>query len=70
MFVEMMKERRLQLSYTTIMRYHEYSPFIDERIRKRLKPANDSWRTDETCLKIKGKNSYLDRTVDSEGKTK
>jgi len=42
---------------------------MDERIRKHLKPTNDSWRMDEIHLKIKGENAYLYRAVDSEGKT-
>jgi len=70
MLVEMMEERGLPLGHTTIMRWvHEYSPVIDEKIRKYLKPTNDSWRMDETYLKIKGKNAYLCRAVDSQGKT-
>jgi len=70
MLVEMMQERGLKLSHTTIMRWvHQYSPIIDERIRKHLKPTNDSWRMDETYIKINGKNAYLYRAVDSQGKT-
>ena len=42
---------------------------MDERIRKHLKPTNDSWRRDEIHLKIKDENAYLYRAVDSEGKT-
>ena len=62
MLVEMMQERGLNLTHTTIMRWvHQYSPIIDERIRKHLNPTNDSWRMDETHLKIKGKNAYLYR---------
>jgi len=70
MLVEMMQERGLKLIHTTIMRWvHQYSPMIDERVRKHIKPTNDSWRMDETYLKIKGKNAYLYRAVDSKGKT-
>lgn len=70
MLVEMIEERGLNLTHTTIMRWvHQYSPIIDEKIRKHLKHTNDSWRIDETYIKIKGKDCYLYRAVDSEGNT-
>src|SRR5215471_20023916 len=34
-----------------------------------LKPTNDSWRVDETSIRVKGKWRYLDRAVDSSGAT-
>lgn len=67
---DMMLERGLYLSHTTIMRWvQQYSPILSVRIRKHLKPTNDSWRMDETYLKIKGINHYLYHAVDSEGQT-
>ena len=68
--VEMMEERGLTISHTTIMRWvHKYSPIIDEKVRKYLKQTNDSMRMDETYIKIKGKDAYLYRAVDSKGNT-
>ncbi|MDA1614972.1 IS6 family transposase, partial [Bacillus cereus] len=34
-----------------------------------LKSTNDSWRVDETYIKIKGEKMYLYRAIDSEGNT-
>ncbi|MGG1151018.1 IS6 family transposase, partial [Bacillus wiedmannii] len=68
--VEMMEERGLSLAHTTIMRWvHQYGPELNERIRKHLKLTNDSWRVDETYIKIKGDKRYLYRAIDSEGNT-
>lgn len=68
--VEMMEERCLSLAHTTIMRWvHQYGPELDRRIRRHLKQTNDSWRVDETYIKVKGQWMYLYRAVDSEGNT-
>ncbi|MGG2014833.1 IS6 family transposase [Bacillus sp. S10(2024)] len=68
--VEMMEERGLSLAHTTIMRWvHQYGPELDKRIRRHLKQTNDSWRVDETYIKVKGEWMYLYRAVDSEGNT-
>ncbi|WP_241745421.1 IS6 family transposase, partial [Bacillus thuringiensis] len=62
------EERGLFLAHTTIMRWvHQYGPELNERIRKHLKSTNDSWRVDETYIKIKGTKMYLYRAIDSEG---
>ncbi|WP_348771252.1 IS6 family transposase [Priestia flexa] len=68
--VEMMEERGLSIAHTTIMRWvHQYGPKLDERVWRHLKPINDSWRVDETYVKVKGQWMYLYRAVDSEGNT-
>ena len=68
--VEMMEERGLSIAHTTIMRWvHQYGPELDERVRRHLKTTNDSWRVDETYVKVKGQSMYLYRAVDSKGNT-
>jgi transposase, IS6 family len=42
---------------------------MERRLRSRLKPTNDSWRVDETYIRVKGKWRYLYRAVDSTGAT-
>ncbi|WP_026593263.1 IS6 family transposase [Bacillus sp. UNC437CL72CviS29] len=68
--VEIMEERGLSIAHTTIMRWvNQYGPELDERVRRHLKITNDSWRVDETYVKVKGQWMYLYRAVDSEGNT-
>src|SRR5271167_2885290 len=40
-----------------------------DQLRPRLKPTNDSWRVDETYIRVKGEWRYLYRAVDSTGAT-
>ncbi|MFD6509216.1 IS6 family transposase [Bacillus sp. NPDC060175] len=69
-FRDLMEERGLSISHTTIMRWvHQYGPELDKRIRRHLKQTNDSWRVDETYIKVKGQWMYLYRAVDSKGTT-
>lgn len=66
----MMEERGLSIAHTTIMRWvHQYGPQLEEKVRHHLKSTNDSWRVDETYIKVKGQWTYLYRAVDSEGNT-
>ena len=65
---EMMLERGLKVDHSTIGRWVlAYSPEIDRRTRRYLKPTNDSWRVDETYIKVNGSWKYLYRAVDTEG---
>jgi len=67
---EMMIERGIQVDHSTIMRWvHQYSPELERKIRRHLRPTNDSWRVDETYIKVKGEWKYLYRAVDSDGDT-
>ncbi len=67
---EIMAERGLGVDHTTIYRWvMAYAPELETRSRNYLKPTNDSWRVDETYIKVKGKWKYLDRAVDSNGNT-
>jgi transposase, IS6 family len=67
---EMMNERGLSVDHTTIYRrVQAYAPKLEKRIRPHLRPTNDSYRVDETYVKIKGEWKYLYRAVDSTGQT-
>ena len=67
---EMMAERGINVDHTTILRWiHQYSPEIEKKIRRHLRPTNDSWRVDETYIKVKGEWKYLYRAVDLAGNT-
>ena len=67
---EMMQERRIDVDHTTINRWvQKYASELEKRCRRYLKPTNDSYRVDETYIKIKGKWKYLYRALDSLGNT-
>lgn len=67
---EMMLERGLHVDHTTIYRWVQcYAPEFSKRCRPHLKVTNDSWRVDETYIKVKKQWIYLYHAVDSEGNT-
>jgi transposase-like protein len=67
---EMMLERGLEIDPSCIWRWvQEYGPELEKRCRRHLKPTNKSYRVDETYIKVKGKDRYLYRAVDSTGQT-
>lgn len=67
---EMMQERGSEVDHTTIYRWvQSYAPELDQRVRPHLQLTNDSWRVDETYVKVKGVWKYLYRAVDSMGNT-
>lgn len=67
---EMMVERGFAVDHTTIYRWvMTYAPEMNKRCRKHLCSSNDSWKVDETYIKVKGEWKYLYRAIDSDGNT-
>lgn len=67
---ELLQERGVQVDHTTMFRWlQRYAPELDKRCRPQLKVTNDSYRVDDTYIKIKKQWYYLYCTVDSTGAT-
>lgn len=65
-----MCERGVEVDRSTLYRWvQRYAPELDKRCRRHLKPTNNSWRVDETYIKVKGEDRYLYRAVDANGNT-
>ncbi len=68
---EMMLERGLHVDHTTIYRWvQHYAPELEKRCKLHLKGTTDSWRVDETYVKVKKVWMYLYRAVDSASATR
>jgi transposase-like protein len=66
----MMAERGIALAHTTILRWvQQYVPEFEKRWNHYAQPVGDSWRVDETYIKVKGRWIYLYRAVDKQGRT-
>jgi len=67
---ELLAERCLHADHVAVWRWvQRYAPELQRCLRRRLNPTNDSWRMDETYVRVKGKWRYLYRAVDSTGAT-
>ena len=50
---ELLAERGLLVDHITVRRWvQRYGPQMEQRLRRRLKPTNDSWRVDETYINM------------------
>jgi transposase-like protein len=68
--VEMMAERGVIISHSTIIRWvQRYVPEFEKRWSRYAKPVHSSWRMDETAVPVRGGCRYLYRAVDKYGKT-
>ena len=68
---QMMAERGVRVDHATIYRWvQHYAPEIEKRMRWQWRrPRSNSWRVDETYVKVRGKWVYLYRAVDKFGDT-
>jgi IS6 family transposase len=67
---ELMRERGMWVDHTTVFRWvQRYAPELDKRCRPYLNITNNSYRVDETYIKINKQWYYLYRAVDSQGQT-
>jgi transposase, IS6 family len=66
---ELMAERGVEVDASCIWRWVQaYAPELNKRCRPHLRPANKSYRIDETYIRVKGNDKYLYRAVDPQGK--
>jgi transposase-like protein len=68
--VEMMAERGVVISHSTILRWERrYVPEFERRWSRYARGVHSSWRMDETAVSVRGETRYLYRAVDKHGKT-
>jgi len=67
---EIMAERGVDLDQATLNRWVEkYAEMIAKEAHRRKAPAGQSWRMDETYVKVKGEWTYLYRAIGKQGNT-
>ncbi|MBM3795871.1 MAG: IS6 family transposase [Acidobacteria bacterium] len=58
--VSMMSERSIAMAHTTIMRWvQRYAPGFEKRWKRYARPVGDSWRMDESYVKVRSNGMYL-----------
>ena len=67
---ELMSIRGIKVDHSTIQRWvFKFSKEVEKNMHKRKKQVCDSWRMDETYIKVKDRDMYLYRAVDKYGNT-
>jgi putative transposase len=67
---ELLAIRGIKVDHSTIQRWvFKFSKEIEAKMNKRKRQVIDSWRLDETYIKVSGKDRYLYRAVDKLGNT-
>ena len=67
---ELMEIRGVEVDHSTIQRWvFKFSPEIEGNMHRRKQQVCDSWRMDETYIKVGGQDRYLYRAVDKFGNT-
>ena len=65
-----MFERGINVDHSTLNRWVvKYSPELEKKFKGYKRRTGDSWRMDETYVKVKGQWKYLYRAVDKDGNT-
>ena len=65
---EMLLIRGIKVDHSTIQRWvFKFSKEVEKNMHKRKKQVCDSWRMDETYIKVKGREMFLYRAVDKYG---
>lgn len=68
--VEIMADRSVSVHHTTIMRWvHHYGAIFKILWHRHKQPTSQSWRVDETYIKVNGIWGYLYRAIDNQGLT-
>ncbi len=67
---ELMEERGVSVDHSTVQKWVvRYAPQLEQEFRKSKRKLADSWKMDETYIKVNGKQVYLYRAVDKYGNT-